>query len=198
MSNYDQMVERYESGPVPWDSDTPPPEVMDLVNNVKPGRALDLGCGYGRTAIYLAQLGWQVDGIDFVPQAVAEARLRAQKAQVAEKIHFHQASVAELDFLTGSYHLAVDVGCMHALETDELRRYAAGLRRLLAAEGQYVLFARLYSAQTVPENGPRGVPDTSIRELFAEGFVLERVEQGETQVEDQPVWASAWYWFRRR
>ncbi len=197
MSNYERMVERYEAGAVPWDSDSPPPEVMALVDGLQPGRALDLGCGYGRTSIYLAELGWQVDGVDFVPQAVAEARARAKAAGVADQIKFHQASVAELDFLAGPYQLAVDVGCMHILDEPELRRYAAGARRLLAADGRYLLFARLRTESADPENGPRGVPDALIRELFAEGFVLQQVERGETQVEDQPVWASAWYWFRR-
>ena len=41
-------------------------------------RILDLGCGPGRASIYLARLGWQVDGVDFVPQAIATARQRAR------------------------------------------------------------------------------------------------------------------------
>ncbi|MFQ5419870.1 MAG: SAM-dependent methyltransferase [Anaerolineae bacterium] len=197
MRNYDRMVERYETGAVPWDVAEPPPEVMALADELKPGRALDLGCGYGRTAIYLAQKGWQVDSVDFVPQAVAEAGARAKRAGVADRIKFHQASVAELDFLAGAYQLAVDVGCMHALDEAELRRYAAGLRRLLAAGGQYLLFARLHAELAEPDSGPRGVPDVLIQALFVDGFVLTKMESGETKVEDQPVWTSAWYWFRR-
>lgn len=198
MSNYEQMVERYASGVLPWDEVSPPPEVADLIARLSPGRALDLGCGYGRSSIYLAQHGWQVDGVDFVPQAVAKAKTRAQSAGIAAKIQFHQASVAALDFLTGAYDFALDVGCMHALDDVELDTYAAGLRRLLRPGATYLLFVRLRQPDADPENGPRGIPERVVRRLFAQGFVLEQVERGETLVEDQPVWASAWFLFRRQ
>lgn len=83
-----RFTERYTNGQVPWDDSLPPPEVQALVATLPPGRALDLGCGYGRTAIYLAQHGWQVDAIDFVPQAIAEAEKRAMAAGVAPKFSF--------------------------------------------------------------------------------------------------------------
>ena len=39
--------------------------MIAAASSLPPGRALDLGCGYGRTAILLAQHGWRVDGVDF-------------------------------------------------------------------------------------------------------------------------------------
>ena len=131
-------------------------------------------------------------------QAVAEAQTRAQLAGVSANIQFHRASVANLDFLTGLYDLALDVGCMHALDEAELHAYAAGVRRLLRPGAAYLLFVRLRQPDDDFANGPRGLPEESIRRLFASGFVLERVEHGETTVEDHPVWASAWFYFRRQ
>ena len=74
-------MERYASGVIPWDDDLPPPELMALVEKQPAGRALDLGCGYGRSSIYLAQHEWEVDGLDFVPQAVCRRQSEEQQKQ---------------------------------------------------------------------------------------------------------------------
>jgi len=50
-------------------------EVADL----EPGRALDLACGEGQNAIWLATLGWQVTGVDYSEVAIAKARGRAER-----------------------------------------------------------------------------------------------------------------------
>lgn len=70
-----------------------PPEVLDTVATLTVGRALDVGCGFGRAALYLAHLGWQVDGVDLVPEAIAEASARATRAGLADIAHFHVGSV---------------------------------------------------------------------------------------------------------
>jgi cyclopropane fatty-acyl-phospholipid synthase-like methyltransferase len=194
----DRFTERYSNGQVPWDDTLPPPEVQRLVQTLNPGRALDLGCGYGRTAIYLAQNGWQVDGIDFVPQAIAEAKQRALVAGVAKSIQFHTGSVADLNFLTGRYDLAIDIGCLHALSQPMQLHYHNGLRRLLCAEAPYLLFARLHEPEPDSGDGEErfsGLAEADVLALFAD-FHLENSEFGVTQGTDYS-WRSGWFWFRR-
>jgi SAM-dependent methyltransferase len=201
-TTFQRFAERYEAGQVPWDQVMPPPEIVALAAELPPGRALDLGCGYGRTAIYLAQRGWQVDGVDFVPQAIAEARVRAEEADVANRARFHHASVAELGFLAGQedgepngrYQLAIDVGCLHALEEEARLAYRDGLLSLLEPGAVYVLFARLEERQG--EDGPRGILETAVTDLFLPAFTLTRSEIGLTVVEDKS-WRSGWFWFKR-
>lgn len=209
----ESFVERYASGMIPWDDNLPPPELMDLAAREEPGRALDLGCGYGRSSIYLAQRGWEVDGIDFVPQAIREARRRAAEAGMAERVHFHAADVSDLSFLAGPYDLAVDIGCMHSMSVSELIRYRDGLGRLLSPGAIYLLFAHLADredhhprddADRVPDAAEsdqkeeaRWIEDEMLLSLFVEGFVLEHAEYGVTQVEDKPPWRSAWFLYRR-
>ncbi len=196
---YQRFAERYAAGAVPWDQSEPPPEVVALTAVLPPGRALDLGCGYGRTTIYLAQHGWQVDGIDFIPQAIAAARQRAEAAGVSDRATFYEASVAAMGFLHGRehgrYQLAIDVGCLHALTEPQRLAYRDELTRLLEPGATYLLFARLGVREG--EEGPRGIEETAVLALFAADFMLEKSEIGVTYVEDKS-WQSGWFWFRRR
>jgi SAM-dependent methyltransferase len=192
----EQMEQRYAGGDVPWDHALPPPEVQALAEEAPPGRALDLGCGYGRAAIYLAQRGWQVDGVDFVALAVEEARRRASAAGV--EASFFVGSVTNLSFLQPPYDLALDVGCGHNLEAGEWRAYYAELCRLLRPGGLFLLFSHVRSdgERTESEDTPHSLDQDAFLKLFARGFRPEQIIYGET-VMPQGSWPSAWFWMRR-
>jgi cyclopropane fatty-acyl-phospholipid synthase-like methyltransferase len=196
MKKYERMEEIYESGSVPWDQTDPPPEVMDVTTLLPAGRALDLGCGYGRASIYLAGLGWQVDGVDFVPEAVKQARLRSEQAGVSELVTFHLSSVTKLDYLSGPYDFALDVGCAHGLQPEELKEYYQELIRLLQPGSLFLLFAHL-NEENIASEEQDWMDETILRTLFSKGFDLEKVNYGKTQVNDQAPWRSAWFWFRK-
>lgn len=197
MTRYARLSELYAAGPVPWDNVDPPPEVLEFVPTLQPGRALDLGCGLGRAALYMARLGWQVDGVDFIPQAITEATARAAQAGLSAAAHFHCAAVTELDFLHGPYDFALDVGCMHSFDADELHAYNQQLLRLLRPSAVFLLFAHL-NDDTVAPDARRWMDESLLRQVFGAGFAFERVEYGMTQVGDQAPWRSAWFWLRKR
>ncbi len=190
-----EMSRRYHERNVPWDHELPPPEVIDVVSRLAPGRALDLGSGYGRACIYLARHGWQCDGVDFVPEAVAVAEQRAYAAGVADRVRFHCGSVTHLSFLKPPYQLAIDVGCLHAQPGDALGAYASGVARLLEPGGVYLLFMRL--ADNAAADAPRGLSLATVSTVFTPDFLIERVEQSVTVMPDAS-WESAWLWMRRR
>lgn len=193
----DKFLERYESGRIPWDHELPPPEVMEAVAALPAGRALDLGCGLGRASIYLAGLGWQVDGVDFVGIAVAEARRRAATADLA--VNFHVGSVTELGFLAPPIDFALDVGCMHSLDDAGLTAYRDELLRLLRPGSLFMLFAHLTDETAEPDpESKRKLTEAQVHALFAPGFTCQRIEHGETQVEDKPPWPSAWFWWVKK
>ena len=88
----------YAVGFTPWEQMAHPQiagQIADLFAREEQGRdppygrALDLGCGSGIWAVALAQRGWQVTGVDFVPKALRRARERAEQAEV------------EVEFLAG-------------------------------------------------------------------------------------------------
>lgn len=196
-SRQQSFSERYESGEVPWDDHLPPPEILALADQLVPGRALDLGSGYGRTSIYLAERGWQVDGIEFVSKAVEEARIRAKQAGVEQRTQFYAADVTSLDFLSGRYDLAVDIGCMHSMRVPELESYRDELKRVLRSGAHYLLFAHLRDLEDDSEEEARWIAEDVLQELFIDGFSLSQADYGVTEVADRPPWRSAWFTFHR-
>lgn len=106
---------------------------------VKPGRALDLGCGPGRNSLYLASMGFEVDAVDLSPAAVAWAGSRAAEAGVEVRFHCGDA----FDLLTaesgGPYDLIYDSGCFHHLPPHRRISYRALLDRALAPGGHLAL-----------------------------------------------------------
>ena len=185
-----RLTEMYAGGPVPWDQPDPPPEVLAFAPSLPPGRALDLGCGLGRASFYLGNLGWQVDGVDFVPQAIETARQRAEAAGITN-VTFHLGPVTTLPQLSGPYDLALDVGCAHSFSTAELATYQAELSRLLRPGGVYLLFAHLSEAED-----EHWLWEPTLHRLFTPDFTLEQAEYGQTTVRGE-TWRSAWFWFRR-
>ena len=67
---------RYAATPMVW-SAGPNALFAELAAGLPPGRALDVACGEGRTALWLAARGWQVRAVDFSPVGVDKGRQRA-------------------------------------------------------------------------------------------------------------------------
>lgn len=68
--------------------------LVDLAEGVEPGTALDLACGEGADALWLAEQGWTVTGVDFAPTAIERAASEADRRGLAERTSF---VVADLD-----------------------------------------------------------------------------------------------------
>lgn len=196
MDTYERMAQVYRGGgEILWDRALPPPELIALAAGIAPGRALDLGCGFGRACLHLAGRGWECDGVDFIPEAIEEARRRAREAGVADAARFHVAPVTALEFLAPPYDLAVDVGCLHNLRGDDTRAYAAGVARLVRPDGRFLLFVHFPDPADATDR--HGLDEAAVRALFAPHFAPERVERGTTTTAGGHVRTSAWLWLRR-
>jgi SAM-dependent methyltransferase len=78
--------------------------LAELVSALAPGRALDLGCGEGADAVWLAERGWEVVAVDISDTALLRARSAAEAHGVSERIVFQQHDLAE-SFPRGSFGL---------------------------------------------------------------------------------------------
>jgi len=102
-----------------------------------PGHALDLGCGDGRNATYLASLGCSVDAVDSSAQAIRRAARRAEQA--AAPANFLCCSIFDAELTEGSYDLVYDSGCFHHLPPHRRLDYVDLVRRALKPGGSYGL-----------------------------------------------------------
>ncbi len=175
--------ESYTSGePLPWETGAVDAHLIELWNagRLSAGRALDVGCGTGTNAVWLAQQGFEVLGVDVAPAAIERARARASAANV-------RCRFVALDFLRDRldeppFDLVFDRGCFHIFDAPaDQRRFAEQVARVLAPGGAWV--SLIGSTEGAPrEFGPprrsaRDVvnaiePELSIRELTATHFDL--------------------------
>ncbi|WP_121704632.1 class I SAM-dependent methyltransferase [Streptomyces sp. E5N298] len=106
---------------------------------ITPGRALDLGCGAGRNALFLASRGFEVDAVDLSPMAVAWGEDRAREVGVDVRFLCGEAFALSATELKGPYDLVVDSGCFHHLPPHRRVSYLRLLDRVLAPGGHLVL-----------------------------------------------------------
>ena len=104
------------------------------------GHVLDVGCGDGLNAVFLASLGYEVTGIDVSPVALARARAHAHERGL--DVRFVCGDVRAMPcFADGAFALAIDVKTFHSLWTFRDRSaYLAELRRVMCPGA--VLFFR--------------------------------------------------------
>ncbi|EGK09623.1 class I SAM-dependent methyltransferase [Kroppenstedtia eburnea] len=123
-----------------WDYSHPSSELVTFVaaGSWPPGAAaLDVGCGAGREAIFLAGQGFHVTGVDLSEEALRIARDRAEKAGV--HVEWKQGNALELPVPDASVDLVNDRGCFHMIGEEDRPRYAAELARVLKPGGKVLL-----------------------------------------------------------
>lgn len=121
--------ERYLRGDTPWDSGRPSAELVRILSefNLPRGRALELGCGSGTNAIYLAQQGFEVTAVDCAAPALAQARAKGAAAGVT--IEWIQGDVFRFRPTSAPYDFVFDRGCYHCCREVDLAGYLETHRR---------------------------------------------------------------------
>ena len=155
---------------LPWHRETASPLLVAAADRIAGGRALDIGCGTGTYATYLASRGLAVTAIDFTPQALDMARERASRLGLP--IEFVETDVLEW-VGNGTFNLVLDSGCLHGISgSGRLAAYKRRLLEWLAPDGQYVLshFVRRHWLDWRPV-GPRRRTREEMTSLFAPEFV---------------------------
>ncbi|MGC2400907.1 MAG: class I SAM-dependent methyltransferase [Acidobacteriaceae bacterium] len=165
--------ESYAAGELPWDTGEAEPLLVEFVasGRVRPTQTLEIGTGTGTNALWLAERGFDVLGIDVAPLAVEQAIAKLQDRDLPCRF-------AVLDFLTavpeGSFDFVFDRGCFHVFdEPEERARFATQVAAALAPGGLWL------SLIGSTEGPPRevGPPRRSAREVsLAIEPALELVE----------------------
>ena len=155
--------ESYASGQLPWDTGQPEPLLVDFVasRRVQPCAALEIGAGTGTNAIWLAERGFDVLGVDVSTVAVA----KAQEKLGARAL---RCRFAAGDFLAdpppvGPFEFAFDRGCFHMFdEPSERELFAANVAAALAPGGLWL--SLIGSTEGPPRDS--GPPRRTAREVL--------------------------------
>jgi SAM-dependent methyltransferase len=150
----------------PWDTNAPNENVIAWhTGGWVHGEVLDIGCGLGDNAVYLAQNGHQVTGLDISPTALATARRRAEDAGV--DVTFAVSDSTKLDGYTDAFDTVIDSGLFHCLDDDGGRSYAAAVHRATRA-GATLLLSCFSDANLVGQKWPRpAVSEATLREVLS-------------------------------
>ena len=181
----------YRGGAPGWDTGISPPELVALIEGpdaLEPGRALDLGCGTGTNALYLAQHGWFATGVDFSSLAISSAR---RKSDFTSGVTFVEGDVTRLAELgvDGPFDLLLDIGCFHSVAPNRRDDYVRGAARVERPGATFLLFA---FGPWLRWPGSRRTREPEVRRRFGGAFDLVRIELG-----TEPP-GAAWFTLRRR
>jgi SAM-dependent methyltransferase len=166
--------ERYATDDLPWDTGAPDPVLVEVIERgiLKPGRVLEVGCGTGTNALWLASRGFDVLGTDISPRAIARAKAKAEAAG-------GRVSFRALDFLAeeiegAPFDLVFDRGVWHVFDEAETRaQFARNVARALVVGGHWLSLA----GSTEGPARDHGPPRRSARDVVsAVEPVLEIVE----------------------
>jgi SAM-dependent methyltransferase len=153
---------RYVEGDLPWDSGDVDPTLQDEIAQfgIAPCKALELGCGTGTNAIWLAQQGFTVTATDLSTTAIEMSRSKAAGEGVSIALHVGDILVDPLP--ERPFHLVFDRGCFHSFHSRAERHcFARIVRECLAPTG---LWLSLIGSADGPERDV-GPPQRSVLDI---------------------------------
>ena len=124
---------------IPWNYETPPDSLIELINSekIKPCKSIDLGCGTGNYAIYFATKGFNFTGIDRSPSAISIAKKKAKEKGV--ECNFLVADITSniKDFKI-NFDFAYDWELLHHIFPEKRQQYVENVYKILNPEGKYL------------------------------------------------------------
>jgi SAM-dependent methyltransferase len=123
-----------------WDYESASPELVSLLAaGLVPegGCVLDLGCGSGKDAVFMATAGYRTSGLDISAEALEIARAYASASE--QSVSWHRASALDLPFADEQFDFISDRGCLHHIRADDRPRYAHEVARVLKPGGRLLL-----------------------------------------------------------
>jgi SAM-dependent methyltransferase len=184
----------YRFGTPPWVG----PARSELVRLVEsgdllPGRAIDLGCGEGDNAIFLAQHGFQVTAVDFSPAAIAKAKAKAHEA--GADVDFVIDDLTRLTGVSGHFDVLVDYGTFDDLSNRDRAAYVDQVRSLAKPGAKFLLWCfewepKGWERVAIAILPPRNITlrPGEVEQRFASTFDITRIA-GES---DLKKWPRGW------
>ncbi len=196
----ERFAAAYAAPQAPWDIGRPQRAFVEAADAIV-GRVLDCGCGTGDLAIWLAERGCTVTGVDFLAAPLEQARARAAARGVA--VNFLQMDALAVGEIPERFDAVTDCGLFHTFDDSGRAAYVAALAKLLEPGAH--LFILCMAEGEPGTHGPRRVTSAEIRAAFRDGWAVESIEPAVFEVvpgipgaEFSPGGARAWFATIRR
>lgn len=169
---------------------------------IRPGRAIELGCGNGRNAIFLARHGFSVEGVDYSQTAIDWARDRITEAGATVSLTCQ--SVFELDLGAGTHDLVYDSGCFHHIPPHRRNGYVDLVVNALKPGGWFGLTCFRpeggsgYSDKKVYERrsmgGGLGYTEERLRGIWSRGLKVHVIRQMDKPSAESGLFGENFLW----
>ena len=165
----------YQQGRTPWEYGTHAPPLETFMKSpyrLPAGNLAVLGCGTGYDALYLAQQGYQVTGIDFAPSAIQATHQKFLQAGLAGKSAFLlQRSIFDLHQYKNYFDSVFEHTCFCSIDPVNRRRYMFTVRDIVKKGGKFL--ALWFVEERQANNLPFSVSKDEIFELFDGVFSID-------------------------
>lgn len=137
------------------------------------GDVLDVGCGTGENALYLAEAGHEVWGVDISHRAIDKAKTKSQQRGL--KATFLVYDALNLQGLGRVFETVIDAGLFHLFSDEERLLFTKSLKTVLRPKGTY--FMLCFSEREPDWGGPRRVTKAEIRATFRDGWKINYIRR---------------------
>jgi 2-polyprenyl-3-methyl-5-hydroxy-6-metoxy-1,4-benzoquinol methylase len=184
----DFFEEAYQGTP-PWDIGRPQREFVRLEESgMISGDVLDVGCGSGENALFLAGRGHDVWGVDSAPAAIGIARRKAEERGLAAT--FLVQDTLNLHEIGRTFDTVIDSGLFHTLSDPERPCFLRNLTDVMKPGGAYFMLA--FSELEPGEYGPRRITKKEIEAVFYEGWRINEIRAAVFESRTRPEGSRAW------
>ena len=166
-----ETFENAYSGKAPWDIGNPQPVFVAVASKIV-GSILDAGCGTGENALFFAQRGYKVTGIDYLREPIERAKQKAAERGI--QATFLVIDALRLDSIPEQFDSVIDCGLFHVFSDDDRQRYVKGLAGVTKPGGR--VFLACFSDQEPEGQGPRRISQADLKSAFADGWMVESIE----------------------
>jgi SAM-dependent methyltransferase len=185
----------YQLGSAEWDIEAPQPGLIavEAEGEIR-GSVLDVGCGTGDNAIYLAQRGYAVTAVDASCTAIAIAMERARTRRA--DVDFQRTNALMLPQLGRTFDTAIDFGLLHELRGWEIARYVQNLAAVVRPGGR--LIVQCFSDRDeAPEPERQRFSEMDLRMAFRCGWAVAWIRAADYEVRARKAHAT-WLAMLRR
>lgn len=175
-NNWERIYRETRPGELPWEDANPSTELVALIESgkVEMGAVLDICCGSGNNAVYLARQGYTCHGIDISPTAIARAQRNAARERVSCELIAGNA--IELPYPDNTFTLVFDRGCFHSIPPRDREAFIQGVFRVLKPAGKYLLIC--FSSKDHRSWGPPySFSPSDIERYFSALFKIHHIKE---------------------